>query len=70
VVIAAIVLGAEYRRLVPVLAAFTLLTLYSRPYLGMHHPLDALAGAGVGALVGVAALALRGRWENDPRESA
>ena len=32
------------------LSIFTLLTLYSRPYLGMHYPFDVLAGAIVGLL--------------------
>ena len=57
--IAAILLGSEYRRLRWPLAAFALLTLYSRPYLGMHHPLDVLIGAAVGAAVGLAARRLR-----------
>jgi len=61
-VIGAILLGGEYRPLRPLLWAFVVLTLYSRPYLGMHHPLDTLAGAAVGALVGLLAVLLRRRW--------
>lgn len=64
-VIAAIVLGSEYRRLLPVLIAFALLTLYSRPYLGMHYPLDIVVGALVGVIVGFAAILLRRHWRKD-----
>jgi len=64
-VIAAILLGSEYRRLLPALAVFALLTLYSRPYLGMHHPLDVLAGAAIGAVVGLGAWYLARRWGNN-----
>ena len=62
-VIAAILLGSEYRKLLPILIVFAALTLYSRPYLGMHHPLDTLAGAAVGTAVGLAAVRLRKRWK-------
>jgi undecaprenyl-diphosphatase len=63
VMVAVIVIGSEYRRLLPALIAFAALTLYSRPYLGMHHPLDTLAGAAAGAAVGLAAWQLRRRWQ-------
>lgn len=45
------------------LAIFALLTLYARPYLGMHFPLDVLAGAALGAVVGLLARCALGRWE-------
>jgi len=66
VVIAAIMLGSEYRRLLPILVPFALLTLYARPYLGMHHPLDTLAGVAVGAVVGGILVAIRHRWDKAP----
>jgi undecaprenyl-diphosphatase len=61
VMIALILLGSEYRKALPALGVFALLTLYSRPYLGMHYPLDTLAGAAIGTIAGLAALRLR-RW--------
>jgi len=60
--IGTILLGSEYRRWLPYLIVFTLLTLYSRPYLGMHYPLDVLAGAAFGGVVGAAAALIRERF--------
>lgn len=54
--IATILLGARYRRWLPWLVLFALLTCYSRPYLGMHYPSHVLAGAGIGIAAGLAAL--------------
>ncbi len=62
VMIATILLGSQYPRLLPALIPFALLSLYSRPYLGMHHPLDVVVGAGIGALAGLGAVALRRWW--------
>jgi undecaprenyl-diphosphatase len=58
--VATVLLGARYRRWLPYLVAFALLTCYSRPYLGMHHPLDVMAGGLLGG--GLAGLALAVRW--------
>jgi undecaprenyl-diphosphatase len=63
VVIAAIVLGSEYRRLLPALGLFALATLYSRPYLGMHYPLDVLVGTAIGLVVGLAARQVGLAWK-------
>jgi undecaprenyl-diphosphatase len=62
VVIATVLLGAEYRRLLVPLIVFALLTIYSRPYLGMHHPLDALVGALVGLVTGLVSWRLTRNW--------
>jgi len=58
VCIAAIILGSRYRRLIWPLVAFALLTLYSRPYFGMHYPLDTLAGAALGTAAGFGVLGI------------
>ena len=62
VVIATVLLGAEYRRLLVTLIVFALLTIYSRPYLGMHHPSDAVVGALVGLIAGLASWRLTRDW--------
>ena len=62
VVIATLLLGTEYRRLLPYLIVFALLSLYARPYLGMHHPLDVLAGMAMGAVTGTLAVLIRRRF--------
>ncbi len=41
-----------------ILWPFTLLVAGSRPVLGLHYPSDVLAGAGLGALLAAASLAL------------
>ncbi len=55
---AALLYGALYPRLRWWLWAGTLLTMYSRPYCGMHHVSDVLAGAALGLVLGVPALLL------------
>jgi len=67
VVIATILLGSQYRRTVPALCLFALLTLYSRPYLGMHYPLDTLGGAAIGLAVGLAARRVALLWQAEAR---
>ena len=61
--VAAAILGSRWRRLAAPLAVFALLTCYSRPYFGMHYPLDVLAGAALGIAAGLGAAALQRRWE-------
>ena len=56
VCIAAIILGSRYRKLIWPLVAFAVLTCYSRPYFGMHYPLDTLAGAALGTAAGFGVL--------------
>ena len=62
VAIATVLLGAEYRRLLAPLIVFALLTIYSRPYLGMHHPLDTIAGAVLGLATGLVSWRLTRNW--------
>ena len=59
VCVAAIILGSRYRRLLWPLVAFAVLTLYSRPYFGMHYPLDTLAGAVIGTAAGFGVLGIK-----------
>lgn len=56
VCLAAIILGSRYRRFIWPLVVFAVLTCYSRPYFGMHYPLDTLAGAALGTAAGFAVL--------------
>ena len=56
--VAAVILGRYWRRLAPALVVFAVLTCYSRPYFGMHYPLDTVAGACIGILAGFAASAI------------
>jgi membrane-associated phospholipid phosphatase len=44
------------RRGVPIVLAYAILVGWSRVYLGVHYPLDVVAGAGLGMVVGAAAL--------------
>ncbi len=57
--VAAIILGSEWRRLRVPLIVFAVLTCYSRPYFGMHYPLDALVGAAIGITCGLAVAMVR-----------
>jgi undecaprenyl-diphosphatase len=45
-------LTPRYKIVVPVLASWAIAVAYSRIYIGVHYPLDVLAGLGVGALTG------------------
>jgi len=58
VCLAAIILGSRYRKLIWPLVTFAVLTLYSRPYFGMHYPMDTLAGALLGIAVGFGVLGI------------
>lgn len=62
-VLAAVILGAKFRRALLPLAGFAALTCYSRPYLGMHYPSDVLAGAILGVIAGFVALRVERAWE-------
>lgn len=50
--VATMILGDQWRRLLVPLIVFAVLTCYSRPYFGMHYPLDSLAGAAIGIAAG------------------
>jgi undecaprenyl-diphosphatase len=56
--LATVLLGQRWRKLLPYLIIFAVLTCYSRPYFGMHYPLDVLAGALIGTAAGFAVLGL------------
>jgi undecaprenyl-diphosphatase len=45
-------LGAKYRWLIPVMLGYTLLSGYSRIYLGVHFPLDVMTGFTIGGITG------------------
>ena len=51
--VATIVLANKWRRLTWSLVIFAVLTCYSRPYFGMHYPIDTLAGAVLGIAAGL-----------------
>jgi undecaprenyl-diphosphatase len=50
----AVVIGALVPRLRGAVLILAVLIAYSRLYVGVHYPLDVLAGAGLGLLVGLA----------------
>ena len=54
--IATVILACRWRALLWPLVAFAVLTCYSRPYFGMHYPLDVIAGSALGILAAYAAL--------------
>jgi undecaprenyl-diphosphatase len=60
--IAAIILGNQWRKLLAPLILFGLLTCYSRPYFGMHYPLDVMAGSAIGVSAGFLILGGRRAW--------
>ena len=65
--IAAIILGSRWRKLIPPLVLFALLTCYSRPYFGMHYPGDVIAGSVIGIAAGFGVLGLQGLWRRAMR---
>jgi undecaprenyl-diphosphatase len=58
----AVLLSAVAPRLAPFFLVFAALIGWSRVYDGVHYPTDVLAGAGLGAAVGVAAALLLRRF--------
>ena len=54
---AATVLAGRFRRMLPILA-IPLVVSYSRVYVGVHYPLDVVAGGAVGAAIGGALAAI------------
>lgn len=71
-VYAALLYGALYPRLRWWLWAGTALTMYSRPYCGMHHVSDVLAGLVLGLILGVPVwlLVLKLGWLRRPGPEA
>lgn len=55
---ATLLYGLAYRRWLGPLIGLSLITFYSRPYAGMHHLLDVVAGAGLGGVMGLLEVAV------------
>ena len=65
----AVILAYLARRAIPLLFALAVLISFSRVYVGVHYPLDLLAGAVLGSAVALAAIGLlraRRRTSGDP----
>jgi undecaprenyl-diphosphatase len=63
----ATVVSWRFKRFAPLLYFFAVAVAYSRVYVGVHYPLDSLAGAVLGALLGRLAIWMvvegRRRWD-------
>jgi len=62
--VATIILRNRWPKLTMPLVAFAILTCYSRPYFGMHYPLDVIIGAVLGLAAGYATLAIESYWKH------
>jgi undecaprenyl-diphosphatase len=62
--VATIILRNRWPKLTIPLVAFAILTCYSRPYFGMHYPLDVIIGAVLGVAAGFATLAIESYWKH------
>jgi undecaprenyl-diphosphatase len=61
----ATVIGLKVRRMLPLMAALALIVAFSRVYIGVHYPLDVIAGSLIGILIGLFAVNLDlGRLES------
>ena len=47
------VIGLKVRKTLPLMAAIALVVAFSRIYIGVHYPLDVIAGSIIGILVGL-----------------
>lgn len=65
--LAAVILGSRYRKLLAPLIVFAILTCYSRPYFGMHYPLDVIGGALLGVVSGGLVVTARARAVTEMR---
>lgn len=52
VVFITFLLGSKHRWVFPIMLIYGLLIIYSRIYLGVHYPLDVIAGAFLGSIIG------------------